>query len=120
MKTVSVLFLLASIACSACAADDVASLVDKMASAYGGRQRLETLGAVRETGQVEAATQIGRSGPLLRVFARPLKLRVEIGADKSPKETRVLDGARAWRGGQPVTGPAARKPPTPCCRKSNC
>jgi hypothetical protein len=87
------------------AADEVTPLLDKMAAAYGGSQRLEAVSTVRQTGKVEAATSIGRSGRLLRVFTRPRKLRVEVGQGG---EVRVLDGTRAWRDSKEVSGPAAQ------------
>jgi hypothetical protein len=88
------------------AAEDLAPLLEKMAGAYGGRERLEKIVAYTETAQVTAATSIGNSGPMLRTFARPLKLRVQIGEPEHPKEVRVLDGTNGWRNGKAVTGPS--------------
>jgi len=88
------------------AADDLAPLLDKMAAAYGGRDRLEKIVAFTQTGQVTAATSIGNSGPIVRTFARPLKLRVQIGDPAHPAELRVLDATNGWRNGKPVTGPS--------------
>jgi hypothetical protein len=90
------------------AADELGPLLDKMAGAYGGRDRLEKLIALRESGQVIAATKVGNSGPVVRTFARPLKLRVEIGDPAHPAEVRVLDGTNGWRNGKPVTGPSCQ------------
>ena len=87
-------------------AEELGPLLDKMAGAYGGRDRLEKLIAVRETGQVTAATKVGNSGMVVRTFARPLKLRIEIGDPAHPAEVRVLDGTNGWRNGKSVTGPA--------------
>ena len=88
------------------AAEESASLIAKVVNAYGGRDRLEATVALRETGKVEAATQIGRSGLLLRAFARPLRLRSEIGDENKGKEVRILDGATGWRDGKVAAGPA--------------
>lgn len=87
------------------AAEDPATLVAKVVNAYGGRQRLERLFAFRQTGHVEAATPIGRSGPLMRLFARPVRLRAEIGDETRGKEVRVLDGDEGWRDGKAAAGP---------------
>jgi len=85
---------------SAVAADDVGGLIDKMGEAYGGRAGLEKMGAVRESGTVEASMRMGSSGPVLRLFARPIKLRVEVGTN----EVRLVDGPKGWRNGKEVTG----------------
>jgi hypothetical protein len=91
---------------SAQAAEELGPLLDKMATAYGGRERLEKIVAFTQNGQVIAATSIGNSGPLVRTFARPLKLRVQIGDPAHPAEVRVLDGTNGWRNGKSVTGPS--------------
>jgi hypothetical protein len=90
----------------ALAAEDLGPLLDKMAGAYGGRGRLEKIVALREDGRVTAATPMGNSGPTVRTFARPLKLRVVVGDPEHPAEVRVLDGTNGWRNGKAVTGPA--------------
>jgi hypothetical protein len=81
------------------AADDVGSLVDKMGEAYGGRTALEKTVAVRESGTVQAAIRMGNAGPVMRLFARPMKLRVEVGTN----EVRLVDGPKGWRNGREVT-----------------
>jgi hypothetical protein len=43
----------------------------------------------------------------VRLFARPLKLRVEIGDHPGSNEVRLFDGARGWRNGKPAAGPAS-------------
>lgn len=88
----------------AVAADDLGLLLDKMAAAYGGRDRLERIVAFTESGQVAAATSMGISGPYVRTFARPLKLRVQIGDPAHKSELRVLDGTNGWRNGKAVAG----------------
>src|SRR5947207_2376057 len=76
MKTLLPLLIWLLAARASSAGEDVGALVDKVADAYGGRAALESMAAVRETGRVEAATQEGNSKPMVRMFARPLKLRV--------------------------------------------
>src|SRR5437016_5020584 len=104
MKRLGLLVFCALAARAVAAGDDLGALVDKIAGAYGGRTNLEDIAAVRETGRVEAAMRVGSSGPIVRTFARPLKLRVEIGDASKPTEVRVLDGATGWRNGKESTG----------------
>ncbi len=87
------------------AAEDTGTLIDKVVSAYGGRERLESLATVRESGRVQAASGMSGSGPLLRVFQAPSTLRVEVG---SPPETevRILVDQKAWRNGRPTANSA--------------
>jgi len=101
----SILLLVCALATgSAVAGEDLGALVEKIVSAYGGKAALESMTAVRETGRVEAAMRVGSSGPVVRTFARPLKLRVEIGEPAKPSEVRVVDGAKGWRNGKESTG----------------
>jgi hypothetical protein len=86
------------------AAQDTGALIDKVAAAYGGEAALARLGAWREEGRVEATMRVGSSGRIARIFVRPLKLRVEVGQQPQPVETRVLDGTNGWRNGRPVSG----------------
>jgi hypothetical protein len=96
--------LLFSTAMLHAAEGDIATLIDKVTSAYGGKAALERAVAFREEGHVEATVRVGSSGQITRVFARPTKLRVEIGPQDKPTEVRVLDGSKGWRGGKEVTG----------------
>jgi hypothetical protein len=105
MKRFSLVLIVGLAARLTAAAADLGPLLEKMAGAYGGRERLEKIVAIRETGQVEAATPIGNSGPIVRTFARPLQLRIEIGDSSKPTEVRVLNGTNGWRNGKPATGP---------------
>lgn len=86
------------------AGEDVSALVDKIANAYGGRAVLENFTALRETGRVEPAARTGDPVPTVRTYARPLRLRVEVGAPSNPREVRVLDGEKGWRNGKESTG----------------
>lgn len=100
MKLLLALSLSISCLGTAAFADELAPLVEKMGEAYGGRAALEKLSAVREMGTVEAAMRMGSSGPIVRLFARPLRLRVEV----STNEVRLVDGSKGWRNGKEVTG----------------
>jgi hypothetical protein len=105
MDACRVKFLLSVSALTACFAtaafgEDVGPLIEKMAEAYGGRAALEKVVAVRQTGTVQAAMRMGSSGSVVRVFARPARLRVEV----STNEVRLVDGAKGWRNGKEVTG----------------
>jgi hypothetical protein len=86
------------------AAEDVGVLVDKMVTAYGGQATLEKVAAIREEGKVEATMRVGSSGPIVRIYARPSKLRIQIGEGPKFTEVRVLDGASGWRNGHESTG----------------
>lgn len=88
------------------AGEDSSSLIDKVVSVYGGRERLLRLTGVRETGRVQAAAGMGASGPLLRVFEAPSTLRIELGSPPDV-EVRVLVAKKAWRNGQPASNNAA-------------
>jgi hypothetical protein len=88
----------------AAGAEDTAALVDKMVAAYGGQVALEKVAAVREEGKVEATMRVGSSGPIVRMYARPSKLRIQIGDGPKFTEVRVVNGAKGWRNGQEATG----------------
>jgi hypothetical protein len=94
-------FFLAALSTSA---DELGMLVEKVAKAYGGQAALEKAAVVREEGRVEAAMGATNPRPILRLFTRPMKLRVEVGPKEKPTEARILDGAKGWRGDKEVTG----------------
>jgi hypothetical protein len=81
----------------------VAALVSKVVEAYGGKAALEKHPVVVQEGEVLAhqSTDVGR---LTRIFERPGRLRVAISYPGNPPEKRILDGVRAWRDRQEVTG----------------
>jgi hypothetical protein len=64
--------------------------------AYGGRAALEAVHAYRMEGRVVAA-QHEREGPMIRLFQRPGRLRVEVHYPERP-ETRIVSGDHGWRG----------------------
>jgi hypothetical protein len=85
-------------------AQDAGMLVDKMVAAYGGEAALEKSAAVRQEGKVEATMRVGSSGPIVRTYARPSKLRIQIGEGPKFTEVRVLNGGKGWRNGQEAAG----------------
>jgi hypothetical protein len=89
---------------TAAGAEDARALIDKMVAAYGGQAALEKIEAVREEGKVEATMRVGSSGPIVRTYTRPSKLRVQIGEGPKFTEVRVLNGTKGWRDGKKVTG----------------
>ena len=103
MKFSMVSALLFAGALGATAAQDAAALAEKVAAAYGGAAALEKLVAFREEGTVESTMRPGTSATV-RVFARALKLRVEINRTSQPSELRVVNEAKGWRDGKEVTG----------------
>jgi hypothetical protein len=89
---------------TAARAEDAGALVDKIVAVYGGQAALEKIAAIREEGKVEATMRVGSSGPIVRTYARPSKLRIQIGEGPKFTEVRVLNGAKGWRNGQEATG----------------
>ncbi len=78
------------------------ALIDKLVAEYGGARRVAAARALRQKGRV--VTERRGSAALVREFERPDRLRVELKYPDTT-EVRLLDGARAFRGGQPVGGP---------------
>jgi hypothetical protein len=87
---------------------DVARLVDKTLTAYGGTRALRHVVAVRQRGRVTSTMRSGAVGTMTRVFARPARLRVEVQFPAEPLELRLLDGDIAYRG-DVATGGALHK-----------
>ena len=56
---------------------DPQPLIERVGMAYGGRAALEAVHAYRMEGRVVAA-QHEREGPMIRLFQRPGRLRVEV------------------------------------------
>ena len=76
-------------------------------AAYGGERARVRLGRVKAVGKITSALHPGEAGRYERVFSRGGRLRLEIGFPGSSPEVRVLDGARAFRYGEPAPGPVA-------------
>jgi hypothetical protein len=79
-------------------------LVARVVEAYGGRAALSKAKALRQRGRIASKAREGREGALLRVFALPDSLRVEIAYSDGTGEVRVAHQGRATREGADVTG----------------
>lgn len=88
----------------ASAADEVDSLLDRVAAAYGGRDRLSATSAFEQYGTTVSSLH-RQPGRVHRAFQYPDRLRIDIRYSEDDSELRVLSGASAWKQGAPVTGP---------------
>jgi hypothetical protein len=70
------------------------ALLDRVLAAYGGKEALARVRSYRMEGTV-TSTMRG-TGPFVRLFARPDRLRVNLDYPGHP-ETRILDGSVGWR-----------------------
>jgi len=86
------------------ASPEVAGLVKRCVEAYGGPEAVARAALLRQEGTVTSLLHPGEKGRLLRFFARPGRLRVEVSFGGSD-EVRILDGGRGWRQGEEVGGP---------------
>lgn len=77
-------------------AGDADALIDRVLESHGGRAALAQVKAYRMEGRITSVMQ--GTGPFVRTFARPDRLRVVLDYPGRP-ETRILDGARGWRSG---------------------
>jgi hypothetical protein len=80
-------------------------LVARVVDAYGGDEVVRRHVAMVQEGEVTSVLNQDGPGHLTRIFQRPGRLRVTItypGSDG--QEQRVLDGRRAWRDGNDVSG----------------
>jgi hypothetical protein len=84
------------------AANEIDTLLDKVAASYGVAALPGGLKAVRQTGRTFSAMR-GEEGSILRAFQQPDRLRVEIRY-AAVEEVRVLSGSRAWKQGEPMSG----------------
>jgi hypothetical protein len=82
-------------------AGDLPALVGRIVKAYGGEKALKRVRTVRQSGTLETMRGMART---VRVFVPPDRLRVEIEYPEGGGEVRVLDGARAWRNAEAVSG----------------
>lgn len=88
-------------------AEPVAALIRHAMAAYGGERARVRLGSVRASGKITSTLHPGQVGRYSRVFSRSSRLRQEVEFPGSSPEVRVLDGARAFRYGEPAPGPVA-------------
>jgi hypothetical protein len=84
-------------------ADAIGTLLDRVATAYGGRDRLSAVTAFEQYGTTVSALH-GQPGQLHRAFQYPDRLRIDIRYGAHDSELRILAGASAWKQGVPVTG----------------
>jgi len=89
---------------SAALADEVSALVDKVAAAYGGKQKLAALKTLHQVGSL-SSLRTGQTGRVERWFATPGQLRIDTSYPSGEAESRVLDGARAFKNGAIAQGP---------------
>jgi hypothetical protein len=82
---------------------DAAQLLDRCVAAYGGKAALARAATTRQEGRVTSVLQPG-AGRVVRAYARPGRLRVEIGYPGSTPELRIVDGGRGWRNGEEAQG----------------
>jgi hypothetical protein len=75
-------------------AGDADALIDRVLAAHGGKAALAKVKAYRMEGTI--ASRMQGTGPFVRLFARPGRLRVVLDYPGRP-ETRVLDGSKGWR-----------------------
>ena len=86
-------------------AEPVAALLRRAMAAYGGERAQVRLGCVRAAGKITSPLHPGEVGRYLRVFSRTSRLRQEVEFPGGAPEVRILDGARAFRYGEPAPGP---------------
>lgn len=91
-----------ALVCSLAAPANLDALVGRIIQAYGGKAALRRARVVRQIGTLETMRGLAKTG---RYFAAPDRLRVEIEYPQGGGEVRVLDGARSFRNGEPVSGP---------------
>jgi hypothetical protein len=88
-------------------AEPVANLVRRVMAAYGGERAQVRLGRVRAAGKITSPLHPGEVGRYARVFSRGGRLRQEVEFPGSAPEVRILDGARAFRYGEPAPASVA-------------
>jgi hypothetical protein len=80
-------------------------LIRRVVEAYGGSRGRVRLARVRVSGMVSSTLHPGELGRYSRTFVRGRGLRLEVGFPHSDAEVRLLNGARAWRYGEPAPAP---------------
>ena len=81
------------------------TLIERSIEAYGGEAALAGAGRMLQEGTVTSTMRSGAAGKIVRLFERPIRLRVEIEYPGSESEVRILDGGRGWRNGSVASGP---------------
>ncbi|MGW8283453.1 MAG: hypothetical protein ACWGON_09160, partial [Gemmatimonadota bacterium] len=80
-------------------------VIARTIEAYGGERRLLDAEGTMQEGTVTSTMRSGAEGKIVRLYARPVRLRVEIEYPGDDFEVRILDGGRGWRNGGPASGP---------------
>jgi hypothetical protein len=83
----------------------VESLIILSVEAYGGEDALAGASRMIQTGTVTSTMRSGAEAEIVRLYERPVRLRVEIEYPGNESEVRILDGGRGWRNGVPASGP---------------
>ena len=96
-------FMLLLILGPAADAADTGLLLNKVATAYGGVERLAETTAWQQYGTTVSALH-PQPGELHRAFRYPDRLRIEISYEDDSSELRILSGALAWNRGEQVSG----------------
>lgn len=82
-------------------------LLRRCMNAYGGSRARVRLGRVRATGKLSSRLHPGETGAFSRTFVRGRGVRIEVGFAGGAPEVQVLDGARAFRYGEPAPKPVS-------------
>jgi len=82
-------------------------LLRRCMNAYGGSRARVRLGRVRAAGKLSSRLHPGETGAFSRTFVRGRGVRIEVGFAGSAPEVQVLDGARAFRYGEPAPKPVS-------------
>jgi hypothetical protein len=86
--------------------DGARAEIANIVAAHGGLSALQRSRIVRQEGTVTSHMR-GGQGRILRLFAHPGSLRVEIAYPEAPPEVRVVHGRYGDRDGREVTGSPA-------------
>jgi hypothetical protein len=82
-----------------------AQVLARATEAWGGEEVIRRHVAMVQEGEVTSVLAGDEPGRLTRIFERPGRLRVNILYPGSQgQEQRIVDGARAWRDGEEVSG----------------
>jgi len=79
---------------------DVAGWLERLASAYGGLDRITAVGEFQQHG-VTYSNMRGKEGRVVRSYRYPDHLRIAIDYGDSDSELRLLAGSQSWKQDQP-------------------
>jgi hypothetical protein len=82
-------------------------LIRRCMNVYGGSRARVRLGRARWTGKLSSRLHPGEIGAFTRTFVRGRGVRIGVAFGGGAAEVRVLDGARAFRYGEPAPKPVA-------------